>query len=979
MPGLTLVVGGPGSGKTDQVVSRLAALYEADPFSEAVVLVPTVRHGDQFRRRLVGRCGVALRLRVETVSQFSRALAPGTWLPSRTLAIELLARTARREIERGPAAYFEPIAGTNGFAGLLSAAVDDLLAEAVDPRAFSSAAEETDSPALVALGAIFEAYASELDRRGWPHPAQTALAAAGAVRAGRPTPPMVALDGFQAFRGGELALLEALADRSEIVVTLDPAAGEQAHYDHQRLRGLFPDATVVELPDALPARALEVTAGDAADREGQMRAIARQIKQRLTDEPSLRPSDFAVAFRQAPPHLALARQVFEEYDLPLDPAAGERLGARPLGVWLRRVLALARDGWHLRDAVAVLSSGLVDLRRWGLSRGHVARFARRGREAHLWAGWDTLGRIVEGLRTEAGDPTASDSMRDLLLQAGDGMAVALDELRALLEPPTSLVSEHANRLDEALFGERAIVGAGSREPGVDVEIEALKGYLRELASTHETLGSEPESFEAFAARLERQLDAPAVLLREAGGVLLAPMHTLHGLRFDFVALGGLIEGEFPAPQRRTALLDRDARGALNRAGLDLPPVARLAEDELWESARTRADRTLALWRTRLDERDRPAAASYYFDSYVESASPREIVETRSIPPERAASRRELAIACTTRWPDGSRLRPLEAPAWPVVRSAVPVEQLRRSFAHAGAYEGVLPGGMTTWLTDEDAVWSASRLESYRTCGFQFFSQYALRLRELDEETEGADAATRGTVIHDVLQDALAPLAERGLPLAPDTLDEAIANLRANGPAIWGRAPAERGFGRAAMWRLDWEETLLRLELLLEREAEYSVRDGVTRIVGAEKPITAALPLDPPLRVTATVDRLDEAEDTVVIVDYKSGSAIYETDVKAGRRVQLQLYGYLAREDARASRVIARYAWTNPNIRQWRLDSADPEAADVIEDVVGVAAHVRGAVESGDFRVNPQVAPCPSYCSFRHVCRVNALTRWKRWD
>ena len=62
MPDLTFIVGGPGSGKTDEVISRLAACYQADPFTEGVVLVPTVRHGDQFRRRLVAQCGVALRL-----------------------------------------------------------------------------------------------------------------------------------------------------------------------------------------------------------------------------------------------------------------------------------------------------------------------------------------------------------------------------------------------------------------------------------------------------------------------------------------------------------------------------------------------------------------------------------------------------------------------------------------------------------------------------------------------------------------------------------------------------------------------------------------------------------------------------------------------------------------------------------------------------------------------------------------------------
>ena len=976
MSNLTLIVGGPGSGKTDEVVSRLAARYEADPFSETVVLVPTVRHGDQFRRRLVGRCGVALRLRVETIARLSRDLAPDAQPLSRTLARELLIRTARREIERGPAAYFEPIAGTSGFADLLSAAVDDLLAEAIDPRALSEAAGKSGSPGLTALGSIFEAYSSELQRRGWLHPAQIALAAAGAVRAARTAPAIIMLDGFQVFRGSELVLLEALADRSEVVATLDPGAGARARYDYERLRGRFPNTEVVELRDDPAASQPDVTAGDAADREGQMRAIARQIKQRLTDEPSLRPSDCAVAFRQASPYLGLARQVFEEYDLPLDPAAGERLATRPLGVWLRRALYLARDGWHLRDVDAVLSSGFVDLRRWGLSHGRVAWYARRGREKHLWAGWDALRRIVEGLRTDADVPTTRDSARGGLRRTADGMAAALDELRGLLERPPSPASEHARRLDEALFGQHAVVGAGSRElPGVEVEIDALRGYLRELASTHETLGGEPESFDAFVARLERQLDAPAVLLREAGGVLLAPMHTLHGLRFDFVAVGGLIEGEFPAPQRSTALLDRDARDSLNGAGLDLPPEARLAEDELWESVRTRADRALALWKTRLDDRDRPASASYYFDL----SSPGKIVEYRSTPPESAASRRELAIACSRQWPAGGRLRPLEAEAWPVVRSAVAVEQLRRSFSHAGVYEGRLAGGLAKRLTDEEAVWSASRLESYRTCAFQFFGHYALRLRELDEEADGADAATRGSIIHDILQDALAPLAARGLPLTPDTLAEAIANLRDNGPSIWNRAPEEMGFGRAALWRLDAADIFQRLEMLLRREAETSARDGVARIIGAEKPLEAALPLDPPLRVTATVDRLDAAEDTVVIVDYKSGRGISKAEVVDGRRVQLQLYGYLAREDTQARRVIARYAWTNPAISQWNLDSSDPQDAEVIEQVVAVAEEVRGSVESGDFRVNPQVTPCPSYCSFRHVCRVNEISRWKRWD
>ena len=116
---------------------------------------------------------------------------------------------------------------------------------------------------------------------------------------------------------------------------------------------------------------------------------------------------------------------------------------------------------------------------------------------------------------------------------------------------------------------------------------------------------------------------------------------------------------------------------------------------------------------------------------------------------------------------------------------------------------------------------------------------------------------------------------------------------------------------------------------------------------------------------------------MVIVDYKSGKAISRSDLEKGERVQLQLYGYAGRGETRAGRVIARYAWLDPQARKWDIDSSRAEDAWLLDHVAEVAREVREAVASGDFRVNPQV-PCPTWCSFRHVCRVNGYSRWK-WD
>src|SRR5690606_8473568 len=128
--------------------------------------------------------------------------------------------------------------------------------------------------------------------------------------------------------------------RTEVIVALDPASGPRAQWTADRLAERVPSLHT----EALAPReghegsttSATVEAATAADAESQLREIARSIKTRLAADRSLRPSDFAVTFRQLTPHLTLARRIFAEFDLPLDPAAGERLAHRPFGMWVLR-------------------------------------------------------------------------------------------------------------------------------------------------------------------------------------------------------------------------------------------------------------------------------------------------------------------------------------------------------------------------------------------------------------------------------------------------------------------------------------------------------------------------------------------------------------------------------------------------------------------------------------------------------------------
>ena len=179
-----------------------------------------------------------------------------------------------------------------------------------------------------------------------------------------------------------------------------------------------------------------------------------------------------------------------------------------------------------------------------------------------------------------------------------------------------------------------------------------------------------------------------------------------------------------------------------------------------------------------------------------------------------------------------------------------------------------------------------------------------------------------------------------------------------------------------LWRIEREPSLERLEDLLRAEAERCAADGVTALLGTETEIESALPLEPPLAVRAKIDRLDTAPGLAVVVDYKTGSSISRRELDGHIRVQLPLYAYLAREREQSARVIARYAWLRARHAPWQLDSDDPDDRQLIDGVVTRAGEVRAAVEAGDFAVSPNVQPCPRYCAFQHVCRVNQFSRWK---
>ena len=967
MASVEFIIGGAGSGKTREIITRLAERYRAEPFAGALVLVPTIRHADQFRRRLVQECGVALNLRVETLAMFGRGLAAGAPIMSASTATDTLSRVARRTVgQGGNAAYFQPIAGTPGFVSMIDAAVGSLLEEHIDADALRTAAGKLDDILPIrALSRIYAAYTAELARRHVVHPLQVNGVAAERVGSAEGVPDSVMVDGFLRFTEDEKRLLFALAERAHVTIGFDPDGTARSRTDVERLQSEWPAASMMTL-DA-PQSQAAWTKSEASNPEQHVREIARHIKRLLADDPTLKPSDCAVTFRQATPYLALMRRVFDEYDIPFDPAAGGKLGDSALGTWLNRLLGIKDNGWRATDLTGILRSGLVNVGRWGIMPSDVDALPHLARQNKMWSGLETLERLAA--------------------LAAPGFADALNDVRQLIDDLESGSVDPTRRLIDALYGDRGWLQNGS---GIDDEaahsIDQLRAFLEEMARSTPVEGGEDgeaiEPFERFRERLNRRLAMPILVRRTAGGVLLAPMHTMHGLRFRHVMVGGLSEGEFPASRRYGELLTDDVRERLNEAGLPLPVAPRATEEELWESATSRATDATNLWRYRINGAGKEAPPAWEFQKIPAETVRRIDAQTAA----ESASQRELAIACTRGWLEQHAFRPasergVAAPAWDVVRIAASVEQVRRSFAFAGEYEGHVSSGLASRMTREGARWSASALDAYLTCSFQFFGNRILNLKELDEETDGADAAMRGTIVHAILEQALSHLVEQRLPLNDDTLTGVIARIDTDGRALWEQAPEAFHFGQAELWKLEWKRYRDRIVKMLEDQAPYASDTEDFRVLAVEYPFEVEIPTNPPLTIRGTIDRIDDSPYGLTLLDYKTGSIPTKKKVREGESIQLPLYALAMKDDPAAQGKPVRMEYSKlpapGDARPWALDTSLSEDAELVENVIAILQKSRDSIEAGDFRVNPTPVSCPTYCAMKHVCRVNTFSRYKQ--
>ena len=969
---LSLLAGPANAGKVALLLERYLAALDSDP----ILIVPNRPDVDRAERELLARTDALVGGSIDTFDDLFERIARGNGAHRAVITTAQRALLLRRVVARhagGPSARF------SGFADSLGTTVAELESALLEPA-------ELDGE----LAELYAAYREDLDRLGlWDRELErrhAAERAAGDLAAWTPRP--VFAYGFEDLTGAEWALLEALAARADVTVSLPYEPGRDAFASLSRTSEdltRLAEGRIEELPPSSearppvlahlerflfredgPQRSPELDGSvrflEGAGLRGTLELVADEILALLRD--GVPADEVAVVCPSLERWRASLDTAFTTLGIPYALESRLRLGQTPFG---QALLSLLRYAWldgKRRELFAFLRSPYS-----GLTRAHTDFLEGRLRGR----GVTEPARVEEEIGKLRGQPLPH---LDAVREADDPLSAVRGLARAM--------ARAAHGLDAPPTHEAARLDLRAHEAAAKLVAE-LEGWL--------DLGGETGREEITALLA----DAPVRLAGagEAGRVAVLDLMRARTRRFEVVFLVGLEEGRLPRRSQSSPFLDEERKAELERSSrtgrlLRTDPVSR--DRYLFYTACTRPTRRLYLVREAASDDGAPREPSPFWD------------ETRAL----------FAADEVERW---TRRRPLAALTWPLEAAPSERERLRAlaslaptdrsvaiSLARANGWERRLERALAaferpTRLTHPAVLeelrrkssFSVTDLERFADCSSMWFVDRLVAPRNIDAEV---DARLRGTVAHQALFTFF-----KGLPKRtgderprPENLDEALVFLR---ECLSDALKAHVRIDVPELERRELEQSLARdLEKLVRREAEspsplvpsrFEVSFGSER---SAPELQRGLDLGG-FAVSGKVDRIDRDPFGArgIVVDYKSGrSAHTAAEIERELHLQIPLYMLVLRDlvgieplggiyralagEGRARGLLRAEAREDGLPGFQRNDYVDEEAFwGQIERAQEHARAMVGRIRDGDVRHDPKRGTCPQWCDLWPMCRV----------
>jgi hypothetical protein len=716
---------------------------------------------------------------------------------------------------------------------------------------------------------------------------------------------------------------------------------------------------------AAPAVPLAAAVRHASDADDEVRNVVREVLTALRRAPAHR---VAVLYGAAQPYARLLAEHLGAAGLTRNGAGVRPTVERTLARLLLDLLALPAHNWRRDEVTSVIARATV--RTAEGRRLPAPTWERMSREAGVVAGddWEVrLTRYAADLRSQRpAQPSeahrryvdyraaTAEALRDFVL----GLRRHLDRARDISTWPE--LARWAEQAYALVTGDLAAIPQLPEDELRAVErIRATLGGLAGLGALEQRA-----DVDTLLGALELELGDDLPRHGTFGrGVLVAPLSESIGLDADVVFVVGLADDLVPGQLDADALLDDEVRrhGGLRplRERVDRQhrnllaafagarvAVASFPRGDLRRSAARLPSRwLLPTLRARSGLADLDASGWHRVDgagflsgspSYAAAlAHAAQLATEQEWRVRAAACAVDPAASAAGGVAERGRRLVAALPGDGVIARALHLLGARRSPVLT-RFDGDL-SGYAVPVPGLDHPTSPTALEQWARCPHGYFLERLLGVRPLDSPEEVLEASPLdiGSLVHESLDEFFQThgRARSG----PSWTPQQRADLRAIARRI-ADDYTQRGLtGHPVLWDRDLRAIVHALDVLLDQDDDLRQETGRRQVrselafgMRDEPPVEWALPSGRTIRIRGSADRVDEANGSLTVVDYKTGSdwsyrEISEQNPTANAsKLQLPVYAKAARAALGApdSEVSAEYWFVGRSTRRINVPLTD---------------------------------------------------------
>jgi ATP-dependent helicase/nuclease subunit B len=740
--------------------------------------------------------------------------------------------------------------------------------------------------------------------------------------------------------------------------------------------------------------------------EEEIRLIAKEIKS-LISKNDVDVDSITVAFNLISDHSAIIRDVFNEYGIPFNLTDRYALNESQPVIALINFLEILENNFYYKNIFRSLTGRWIEIN--GVDLSNLLRVSSNLKIVSGYKNWiESIGRTIDEINYKNGDDDnrflpvfyyekAKDDIEAIfkLLKPFNEKKSIYDfktELRKLiytLDLPSRIVNDHNNYIEKNV-------------KAITVFLETLDELFDLLVDENGTDKKFPLSFFLSQIKTALQFTRYNIKERHASGVLVTSVNEIRGLNFDYVFVGGLVDGEFPTRYQPEIFVSGSYRKDEYR---------HILEDRYhFYQTLCCVKNTLYLSYSLTDEKKEFTPSTFVSDLLrLFTVSERSSEDYSSL----VYSKFEMMKYAASLSLENDKDKYEEIGVnFEKLKKDLSIDKLRLDNPFG---ESEYTGHISASLSDEtksklegqkEKQYSASQLEEYAKCPFQYFLKRILQIETIEDPSEELESFELGSIIHSILYEFYRTITDHHITIS-NCDNETFKQLE---NIIFGIAEKK-------LEKLGLNSTLVFFErekiLGIAGNRKYSIlykfldeerknTDGFQPQYFEmefgqflnQKETTGNVMSVGDVKLRGKIDRIDVKleQDTYKIIDYKlTGKRPTKKELESGISLQLPIYLYaskklieaeLNREINPAAAVIYSLKLNNKDFGEKKIhlsSSRNPGEDESLKSNKGlinicnefIPAYVNSIV-NGKFNLSTledrENKVC-RFCDFKSICRI----------